>query len=102
MSKTYSTSTLQHMKKDKLIEYIRTLEYNNESLEQSLKTQSDNLAKNFVLKKQGTWKDNGDYVTTAYGSLYVYECLNCHANVVIDDYDSYCPNCGAEMTSIDW
>lgn len=97
MIKPYATSTLQHMTKDNLIEYIRTLEHNNEALKQTLQIQSDNLARNFVLKEQGKWKDNGDYVITAYSSLPIYECLNCHADITIDEYDSYCPNCGAEM-----
>lgn len=47
--------------------------------------------------RHGRWIDNGDYVTTAYGSLDVNVCSNCNAEVTIDHYDSYCPNCGAKM-----
>lgn len=43
------------------------------------------------------WINRGDYVTTAYGSLDVKECSNCHADITIDHYDNYCPNCGVEM-----
>ena len=49
------------------------------------------------LVRRGRWIDNGDYVTTAYGSLDVNVCSNCNAEVTIDHYDSYCPNCGAKM-----
>ncbi len=30
--------------------------------------------------------------------LNVAECSNCHCNVTIDDYDNYCPRCGAKMS----
>ena len=45
----------------------------------------------------GRWIDKGDYVTTAYGSINVYQCSNCNQYIAIDDYDNYCPNCGAKM-----
>lgn len=45
----------------------------------------------------GRWIDEGAYVTTAYGSLDVYQCSNCNREITIDDYDNYCPNCGARM-----
>jgi len=50
-----------------------------------------------VEERHGKWINHGDYVTTAYGSLDVCECSLCHADVTIDEYDSYCPNCGAKM-----
>ena len=25
-------------------------------------------------------------------------CSNCHGNITIDDYDNYCPRCGARMS----
>ena len=28
-------------------------------------------------------------------------CSNCQANVTIDDYDSYCPRCGAKMSYLE-
>lgn len=45
----------------------------------------------------GRWIDRGDYVTTAYGSLPVNRCSECHMDVTLEDFDSYCPNCGARM-----
>lgn len=46
---------------------------------------------------QGEWKKTSDYVTTAYGSLDIYKCSVCGADVTIDEHDSYCPSCGARM-----
>ena len=45
----------------------------------------------------GRWIDGGDYVTAAYGSLPVNMCSECHMDVTLEDFDSYCPNCGARM-----
>ena len=45
----------------------------------------------------GEWINEGVYVTTAYGSLDVYRCSVCDREITIDDFDSYCPNCGADM-----
>lgn len=50
-----------------------------------------------TLRPSGQWIDIGAYVTTAYGSLDVYKCSNCNVEITIDDYDSFCPNCGAKM-----
>ena len=47
--------------------------------------------------RHGRWIDGGDYVTTAYGSLPVKMCSECHMDVTLEDFDSYCPNCGAKM-----
>lgn len=48
-------------------------------------------------KEECYWINRGDYVTTAYGHLDIKECSNCHAQITIDEYDNYCPNCGKEM-----
>lgn len=47
--------------------------------------------------RHGRWIDRGDYVTTAYGSLDLKICSECNAEVTLDGYDYYCPNCGAKM-----
>ena len=47
--------------------------------------------------RHGRWIDRGDYVTTAYGSLPVKMCSECHMDVTLDDFDNYCPNCGSKM-----
>ena len=47
--------------------------------------------------QHGRWIDRGDYITTAYGSLDLKVCSNCNAEVTLDGYDYFCPNCGAKM-----
>ena len=49
------------------------------------------------LRQVGHWIDFGDYVTTAYGSLSVKTCSECHGEIVLDEYDNYCPCCGSMM-----
>lgn len=49
----------------------------------------------------GRWIDRGDYVTTAYGSLDIKVCSCCENEITIDDFDSYCPDCGARMDGQD-
>ena len=51
--------------------------------------------------RHGRWVDRGDYVTTAYGSLDLKICSCCNAEVTLDGYDYYCPNCGAKMDGED-
>ena len=31
-------------------------------------------------------------------TLHSADCSNCHATITIDDYDNYCPRCGARMS----
>lgn len=45
----------------------------------------------------GHWIDEGDYITTAYGSIKVRRCSVCEREITIDDWDDYCPCCGAKM-----
>ena len=47
--------------------------------------------------RHGRWIDRGDYITTAYGRLDLKICSNCNAEVTLDGYDDYRPNCGAKM-----
>lgn len=47
--------------------------------------------------RRGRWIDRGDYITTAYGSLDLKICSNCNAEVTLDGYDYFCPNCGSKM-----
>lgn len=56
-----------------------------------------NLTADIITVKHGHWIETGDYITTAYGSIFTYRCSECKAEIVIDEYDSYCPNCGAKM-----
>lgn len=50
-----------------------------------------------ITVRYGKWIETGDYITTAYGSVFTYRCSECKAEIIIDEYDSYCPNCGAKM-----
>lgn len=45
----------------------------------------------------GEWIDEGDYLATAYGKLDARTCSACKCVITIDDYDNYCPACGARM-----
>lgn len=56
-----------------------------------------NLTADIITVKRGKWIETGDYITTAYGSVFTYRCSECKAEIIIDEYDSYCPNCGAKM-----
>ena len=46
---------------------------------------------------RGEWIDEGDYLTTAYGKFDVCTCSACKSVITINDYDNYCPACGADM-----
>lgn len=46
-------------------------------------------------RKHGHWIDEGEYVTTAYGTLPIHRCSNCNSEITIDEHDSFCPECGA-------
>ena len=58
---------------------------------------------------QGTWtnvspwqlfepsKDAYDNYVINKVRFHTAQCSNCHCNITIDDYDSYCPRCGAKM-----
>lgn len=65
---------------------------------ESLREERDQL--NAQLPAHGHWIDNGAYVTTAYGSLPVKTCSHCFADVTLDDYEDFCPNCGTIMDEV--
>jgi len=43
------------------------------------------------------WIETGNYITTAYSSIDIYQCSNCECDIAVDGYDDFCPNCGAKM-----
>ena len=49
------------------------------------------------LKTKAYWINTKDYISTEYGSLEIKRCSNCDREITIDDYDEYCPHCGARM-----
>ena len=77
---------------------VEQLYAENSNLKANIKQQQVELQQaEKTTKKNGYWIRTGNYVTTAYGSLECMECSNCGAEVTIDEYDSFCPNCGVEM-----
>lgn len=51
-------------------------------------------------REVGYWVDNDDYLTTSYDTLHIYTCSICKADVTIEEYDSFCHNCGAKMDGV--
>lgn len=43
------------------------------------------------------WIESGD----SYEGLPIKMCSNCHMDIVLEDFQNYCPNCGARMVSDD-
>lgn len=43
------------------------------------------------------WIETSGYVDAAYRTLRIYQCSHCDAEITIDEHDSYCPCCGANM-----
>ena len=45
------------------------------------------------------WIEHGEALVEGYRKTYVYlvNCSNCGRQMFIDEYDRYCPNCGARM-----
>lgn len=44
------------------------------------------------------WIDSGDYMEMEDGyRLPVKMCSACHMDIVLEDFENYCPNCGAKM-----
>lgn len=45
-----------------------------------------------------TLVETGDYITTAYGSLYYQKCEKCGYDEILND-DNFCPHCGRKIIS---
>ena len=73
------------------------LEYVFKWLSDEFEIEGNIFSADVVPVVHGRWINEGVYVTTAYGSLDVYRCSVCDREITIDDFDSYCPNCGARM-----
>ena len=48
------------------------------------------------------WIEHGEALVEGYRKAYVYlvNCSNCGRQMFIDDYNRYCPNCGAVMDEV--
>lgn len=52
------------------------------------------------LRPTACWQENGDYVETVGGEMLpVKTCSRCHMDIVLEDFESYCPHCGARMVN---
>lgn len=45
----------------------------------------------------GRWIDLGDQMSALDKTLDIKMCSECHMCVVLEDFDDYCPSCGARM-----
>lgn len=41
--------------------------------------------------------ETGDYLTTAYGSMYYFKCEKCGRDDLLDDGYNFCPYCGRKV-----
>ena len=58
---------------------------------------------NGVWQDVGVWElfepkrdTDGNYLMNKV-RFHIATCSNCHSDITLDDYDSYCPRCGAKM-----
>lgn len=91
--KRHSDSTLMHMTKTELIEYVRIAEHNQDAAEADLRQQAENL-KDWEPVRHGRWIKRG-YVCGETE----YECSECHETEwrTSDSRMKWCMFCGAKM-----
>ena len=41
--------------------------------------------------------ETGNYITTAYGTLYYYKCEKCGYDEILDGDGEYCSQCGRKV-----
>ena len=46
---------------------------------------------------RGTWIWYGEEVHCTAGNFPIKKCTCCKREILLDDYDNFCPNCGAPM-----
>ena len=92
----------EYLERQKVIDCFEKClaEYPNNSVI-SIKRCFENLpAEDVDLAVYGEWIDVGDFVELADGTeLPVKVCSACGEYVMLDDFQNYCPNCGAIMRS---
>ena len=97
--KPKADSTLRNMRKDGLIEYIRSLEHNYNvavSFNENQAKYIESLHAAPVV--QGRWEDWWPGITLIMtGEEILYRCSVCDAKYPDVQGYKYCPNCGAKM-----
>ena len=51
-----------------------------------------------VERMRGDWIWHGEEVHCAAGNFPIKKCKQCKKEMLLDDYDNFCPACGAPMT----
>ena len=51
-----------------------------------------------VERMRGEWIWHGEEVHCAAGNFPIKKCKQCKKEMLLDDYDNFCPYCGAPMT----
>lgn len=72
----------------------------NEALDMAL-TALRPVSREQVEKARGTWIWYGEEVHCAAGNFPIKKCSCCKKEMLLDDYDNFCPNCGARMDKED-
>ena len=63
------------------------------------KMNSDQNPEDSNLEDTTKLEETGDYITTAYGSLYYLKCKKCGRDDIIDTNGyNFCPYCGRKIT----
>lgn len=93
--KRHSDSTLMHMTKAELIEYVRIAEHNQDVADADLRQLEENL-KYWEPVRHGHWIEWAEFFgrETDKKNLGVF-CSRCR--LYADNGFDYCPNCGAKM-----
>lgn len=95
--KTLSDATLKSMTKSELIEHLRCAEHNYAVAKETIEQQAKNF-KNYEPVMYGEWIDVGDFMKMEDGiELPVKVCSVCGEYIVLEDFQNFCPNCGAKM-----
>lgn len=54
------------------------------------------------LRPTAHWVETGEYVQTIDAvKIPVKICSGCHMDIALEEFESYCPNCGARMVNED-
>ena len=90
----------EYLERQKVIDCFENclVKYPNNSVI-SIKRCFENLpAENVDLVVYGEWIDVGDFVELADGTeLPVKVCSVCGEFILLEDFENFCPNCGAKM-----
>ena len=71
--------------------------YMNEAFDVAIESLSQPERPPQTERPKGRWIGEGSYTVTAH----VCRCTNCNREITVDDFDDYCPNCGADMRGVE-